>query len=339
MSIRVRSAGRPYVCKGEMIDVLSTTQAHNPRDGPGLCGTDLRDHRRRLCRQRGGGAGAGSKASASSATLTATAAKSKAKPKVKVGPRGPVGPKGATGPAGATGPGGPAGAAGAKGETGTAGANGTNVTSAAAGVSECKEGGTTFTSASGPSAVCKGTKGTTGTAGAAGSPWTAGGTLPAGATEKGTWSVFYAASAAGQPGSSAISLTIPMATEPEVSFVSVIDKQGTQEYIDEVACKHMTSEEREVCEKEPKTIEAVKAHEEEVTKIKEKCPGSGEAPTAITDNLCIYAIVESNFSEYLYHGDFPAGNTAATSVDGAAVVDDSEEAGEVIGEGTWAATG
>jgi hypothetical protein len=88
------------------------------------------------------------------------------------GAQGPVGPAGVTGPQGPAGPGGPAGAVGAKGE------DGTSVTSASASKSECSEGGTKFTSASGTSKACNGKEG---------SPWTAGGTLPSGKTETGTW--------------------------------------------------------------------------------------------------------------------------------------------------------
>jgi hypothetical protein len=76
----------------------------------------------------------------------------------KAGKAGANGANGATGPAGATGPSGPAGPGGPQGPAGTAGTNGTN-----------------------------GTNGKDGKAGKEGSPWTAGGTLPSGSTETGTW--------------------------------------------------------------------------------------------------------------------------------------------------------
>jgi hypothetical protein len=110
----------------------------------------------------GGGSG-------SHATLTASAAKAKPAPKGKAGPRGPAGAKGATGaagPAGPAGPQGPAGAAGAAGGKGETGATGTGV--------EGKEGK-------------EGTPGKEGAKGKEGSPWTAGGVLPAGKTETGTF--------------------------------------------------------------------------------------------------------------------------------------------------------
>ena len=112
----------------------------------------------------GPGSSPGAKASASS--VLGRVAKSK--PKAKAGPRGPAGPKGAAGATGATGSAGPAGAigpagpAGGKGEPGAAGANGSN--------------GET------------GPRGPEGPQGEPGSPWTGGGTLPAEATETGTWS-------------------------------------------------------------------------------------------------------------------------------------------------------
>ncbi len=123
------------------------------------------------------------------------------------GPRGPKGPKGATGAAGPTGP---AGAPGAKGDTGAAGTNGqngaagakgkdgTNVTSAPfegtnePDGAECEEaGGVEFKSASPTTYACNGLNGEDG------EPWTAGGTLPVGATETGNFS--FSATLAGTP--------------------------------------------------------------------------------------------------------------------------------------------
>jgi hypothetical protein len=74
--------------------------------------------------------------------------------------------KGANGANGAAGAQGLQGAVGAKGETGAAGKNG--------------EKGETGT---------PGKNGANGAAGAAGSPWTAGGTLPKGSSEHGTWTI------------------------------------------------------------------------------------------------------------------------------------------------------
>lgn len=137
----------------------------------------------------------------SGARPTAHVAK-KATPKGKPGPRGPAGPKGATGASGAVGPVGPAGPAGAKGENGAAGAagaagaSGEEVKIDAASASECPEGGTKFSNATGTGKACNGEEGLSGKNGAAGAtgpqgptgePWTPNGYLPSGATETGTW--------------------------------------------------------------------------------------------------------------------------------------------------------
>lgn len=128
-----------------------------------------------------------------------------------------TGPQGPAGPAGTNGTNGKDGAPGAKGENGT---NGTSVTGVPASGSECSgNGGVKYTSASGTNLVCNGEEGTPGNNGISpagtefsgsqgtctagqggvkfeganttyacnGSPWTAGGTLPTGATETGAW--------------------------------------------------------------------------------------------------------------------------------------------------------
>jgi hypothetical protein len=87
------------------------------------------------------------------------------------GAPGAQGPAGPAGPTGPAGPQGPAGAAGAKGEAGAPGAKGEK--------------------------------------GAKGEPWTAGGTLPSGATETGTWGT--GASNEGEVQEAPISFTIPLA--------------------------------------------------------------------------------------------------------------------------------
>jgi Collagen triple helix repeat (20 copies) len=92
---------------------------------------------------------------------------------VKKGPRGPRGPRGPQGPAGPQGSQGPVGPAGAPGLKGAAGATGPTGATGAKGLN----------GSAGP----KGATGATGAPGAEGSPWTAGGTLPSGATEVGMW--------------------------------------------------------------------------------------------------------------------------------------------------------
>jgi len=130
--------------------------------------------------------------------------KATASAKAKPGPRGPKGAKGSAGAAGPAGPAGPAGTAGAAGPQGPAGANGTNgangktvlngsvAPSAGIGTDGDFYIDTVASKIYGPKAggawpAGVSLKGTNGTNGTNGSPWTAGGTLPSGATETGTW--------------------------------------------------------------------------------------------------------------------------------------------------------
>lgn len=110
---------------------------------------------------------------------------------------GPVGPVGPSGPAGS------AGTAGAKGDTGPqgpAGKEGVSVTTASfpgsKGTCTKGQGGIEVKAASATAFVCNG------------EPWTAGGTLPEGATETGEWSLVT--SSPGGEGTAALSFGIPL---------------------------------------------------------------------------------------------------------------------------------
>jgi Collagen triple helix repeat (20 copies) len=161
-------------------------------------------------------------------------------PKVLKTLKGKPGPAGAAGLAGAAGPAGPAGSVGAKGETGAAGkegtagkegakgttgsagsqgvagtpgtpgaagVNGTSVTSTAIAAPACtnKEGGSEFTVGSTKTFACNGKEG---------SPWTAGGTLPSGKSETGTWA-YFGSKINGEKGMAAISFTLPLEKAPK----------------------------------------------------------------------------------------------------------------------------
>jgi hypothetical protein len=100
------------------------------------------------------------------------------------GKTGSTGVQGSVGPAGPHGPAGAAGKDGPQGEKGENGANGESVTSKALTVNDnaCEKlGGAEFKVGTGTAAY--------GCNGKDGSPWTAGGTLPKGATETGEWAV------------------------------------------------------------------------------------------------------------------------------------------------------
>lgn len=121
--------------------------------------------------------------------------KATASAKAKKGPRGP---KGATGAPGAKGDAGAAGGVGPTGPQGPQGPKGTN-----------------------------GTNGAPGATGPKGDPWTAGGTLPSGATETGSWAMFATFPKATFPFVPiAISYPIPLA-EPSES-VEILDMAETE---------------------------------------------------------------------------------------------------------------
>ncbi len=104
--------------------------------------------------------------------------------------KGPRGPKGATGPAG---PAGPAGPQGPKGDQGPAGEEGE-----------------------------QGPKGAPGAPGPKGDPWTAGGTLPTGATETGTWGGLVPKES---ETTFPVSLPVPLENAPEAVFVKTAGEE------------------------------------------------------------------------------------------------------------------
>jgi hypothetical protein len=143
---------------------------------------------------------------------------------------GAGGVNGAQGAAGAVGPQGPAGSQGAKGETGAAGKDGV------AG----KDG-------------TNGKDGKEGKAGPEGSPWTAGGTLPEGATETGAFGV-----KAGESGLvfSSVSFAVPLAGAlNEEHVLSLVEGYNGE---DEVSTEH------------------------------KECPGTAANPRAKSGFLCVY---------------------------------------------------
>jgi hypothetical protein len=178
------------------------------------------------------------------------------------GKRGPAGPAGANGAAGAQGPAGPAGAAGKEGPQG-------------------KEG----------------KQGLEGKQGPEGSPWTAGGTLPSGETETGSWAFI---SGPEQPtfhlvfGKSPISFPIPIASPGD--------------------------------EVETLTVNLLEMGEKETA----ACPGEFKEPKAEPGQLCVYTQVALDTGPL--YVDIPANSSSSKIIWGGTVFSqEGEEGGYAAG--------
>jgi hypothetical protein len=137
---------------------------------------------------------------------------------------GKPGPAGQNGAAGANGLPGAPGKDGTSGKDGTNGTNGQSVTiEPEPPYEECgDQEGVELTSQSGSDYVCNGEDGAAGTQGIEGKPWTAGGTLPVGSTETGTWLMDVAPEqrvpGLGNAVLTNISFQIPLAAAPTPHF-------------------------------------------------------------------------------------------------------------------------
>jgi len=243
---------------------------------------------------------------------TASAKKSTKGPR---GPRGAKGATGATGPAGAAGPAGAKGDAGAAGGAGEKGANGTNGKSIAlatepAGLN-CAEGGASVEVEGTPASKKYVCNGEAGAEGEPGDPWTAGGTLPSGATQTGLWA-FNAASAQEFSGIGAIfvpvSFPIPLSGALDEAHTVFVPPSGTDP----------------------------------------NCTGSLANPTAPSGYLCIYASEVVNASLGAGPGGSfkfiaPGLGFNQTATTGTSMLFDIKEGetlpGAGVGSGTWAVTG
>jgi hypothetical protein len=207
----------------------------------------------------------------------------------KVGTAGAPGAAGAQGARGPAGPAGPAGSEGAKGETGPAGVKGEK---GAAGVA--------------------GAKGATGATGSEGSPWTAGGVLPSGKTETGTWSVaLYSTVNEAPAAETAISFPIPLAAGGGEEDAWVFTKAQTEN-------KEFGSS---------------------------GCTGSAEDPAALKGELCVYTGYEAlshatnNFPATIapQGGEFGFGKSGAVIV-GANLEGTAVAPAKIEAQGSWAVT-
>jgi|HubBroStandDraft_6_1064221.scaffolds.fasta_scaffold135196_2 hypothetical protein len=282
----------------------------------------------------GGAYAASSGGGSSHATLTAsTAKKKKSTTKVVKGPPGPEGATGSTGPAGAAGTPGAKGEMGATGATGVtgpagtgsagppgpAGAAGASVTSKGypAGEAECAEqGGSEFTAGTTTTYACNGKEG---------SPWTAGGTLPKGASETGTWTTENPGNTATKESYEYRSLSFPIRLA-----APLLDHHGI----------FVTKEEQE------KGGEKVPNQCSKEGKGDEK--GNVENPLAANGYLCIYqgythtnavAAPEYEVSLITRPGEGPTEGTSSAGAAGAHFVVRYEgEAATHEMQGSWAVT-
>jgi len=239
------------------------------------------------------------------------------KPSVLASLKGKAGANGTAGAQGATGPAGPQGPAGAKGENGASGTNGEGVASAnlTAGQEGCKEGGSKFTVGGKTTTACNGEKGKAGAQGPPGEPWTAGGTLPEGSTETGTWTISQTAKkgkeATEELGltrpSTAISFPIPLAAPIAEANVKIFE--GLNPTI-------------------PTGCTGTVVEEESVADLKAE-PG----------NLCVWIRARKNITTSNLASFDPEAGVRGAGTHGAIFSVSIGVAEESFAEGTWAVTG
>jgi hypothetical protein len=224
----------------------------------------------------------------------------------KTGKAGANGANGANGAQGTAGANGKDGANGTNGKDGAAGTNGTSVTSAklSAGSAACKEGGSEFTAAEGKkTTACNG------------SPWAAGGTLPAGATETGTWGT------AGQP-VVLFPKTVVLMDAP-ISFTIPLAAPLT----DAPECG------------EPSKPACVTHVIEPGGALPAGCTGSLEEPGAEKGNLCVFVAEAHNVVGFNVHAyKFLGEPSLGTSKTGALLMLSTATEEQMYASGTWAVT-
>jgi hypothetical protein len=239
----------------------------------------------------------------------AYAAQSASQSKAKQGKQGKPGKTGKTGPAGPAGPKGDPGAQGAAGAQGATGQNGKSavVTKFEAEEGKCEELAGAEVKVEGAASgveVCDGEEGKEG------SPWTAGGTLPAGKTETGTWA-FNATEASGGNIVASIGFPIKLAAGLEEGKVHFQPSFTAEQSVKDA--------------------------------FKAACPKNAVSPTAEPGNLCVYyaegeTLINATFTEIglPYLVGFPGAGIAGANLRFAF----SGEPGEAaFGFGTWAVTG
>jgi Collagen triple helix repeat (20 copies) len=205
----------------------------------------------------------------------------------KNGMAGAQGAQGPQGPRGETGAGGPAGPAGAQGVQGP-----------------------------------QGEPGAAGAAGKEGSPWTAGGTLPAGKSETGVWAgALDHQEQAPDARVVLASFPIPLLATPTPNVIGVEEGQGE-------------AKENELA-KELNEARKLKGEPELPLPIPTDCKGTVDKPEATAGNLCVFVQYAENvrvISLELAKPEFISTTGAATYITG-----EGSEEGSSVG-GTWAVT-
>lgn len=214
---------------------------------------------------------------------------------------GKPGAAGANGKDGTNGSNGSNGKDGANGTNGTVGPKGKSITARAALPTECEERGGAIVEdeALPPSEieVC---------AGEEGSPWTAGGALPAGATETGSW-IFSANESSEEEAYAALSFAVPLPAgltaakvhyESEANFAD-FDGAGAE------------------------TV---------------GCEGTTSIPLAPEGNLCVYGNVNVSGATFVAIRNLGNGASGGNRA-GALLVFEREATGAAIGSGSFAVTG
>lgn len=233
------------------------------------------------------------------------------KPSVLKQLKGKSGTKGPAGPAGATGLQGPEGKVGANGKDGANGANGVDGKSVIAAVegkgANCKEGGSSLeVEGSGVKHyACNGEKGKEGPEG---EPWTAGGTLPEGASERGQWIIATSGETLGFR-STAISFPIPLAASLAESQVHLIGVEEGAGELNEAA--------------------AIKSGE---------CTGTWEHPGAKSKNLCVFTKPEGSASNLTTTESTESSASGGAGVSGA-ILNYTLGSGVFVLKGSWVVTG
>ena len=171
------------------------------------------------------------------------------------GPAGPAGGQGKEGPQGKEGKQGPAGAQGPKGDTGA-----------------------------------QGPQGNPGPQGPQGEPWTAGGTLPSGKTETGTWTFGVTTNSTPLLATAGISFPIPLA-EP---IAEQNNHYVTNNEISKFEEEEFGPNPGELCE--GKEGSQLTNCEEEFKQIAQACSGEAKNPHAAPGTLCVYETSLSNVS-------------------------------------------